>query len=225
MLRSDSAATAMLTADDELIDTRRSDVRLSAADAALARHSVRVYQDVPVSDDDIRTVLQLTGRAPSAFNLQPWRFIVVRDQATKDQLQAASYGQKQVGQAPVVIAMYADMEDTLANLAEVVHPDLSDEKKAGTIAMLENNFGGMSVEARAAWANGQANIALGYLLLIAKAEGFDTSPMLGFQADQVKALLGIPTHATITALVAFGRGADDGFRSHRHPVERVASFR
>ena len=60
-----------------------------------------------------------------------------------------------------------------------------------------------------------------YLLLIAKSEGFDTSPMLGFQADQVKQILGIPAHATITALVALGRGADDGFRSHRHTVERI----
>jgi hypothetical protein len=41
----------------------------------------------------------------------------------------------------------------------------------------------------------------------------------------VKQLLGIPAHATITALVAIGRGADDGFRSHRHSVDRVATFR
>jgi nitroreductase len=120
--------------------------------------------------------------------------------------------------------MYADMEDTMAHLDEVVHPDLTPDKKAGTIAMLQNTFGGMSAEARGVWANAQANIALGYLLLIAKSEGFDTSPMLGFQADQVKSILGIPAHATITSLVSLGRGADDGFRSHRHSVERVATF-
>ena len=91
--------------------------------------------------------------------------------------------------------------------------------------MPQNTFGSMTPEARGVWANAQSNIALGYLLLIAKSEGFDTSPMLGFQADQVKAILGIPATATITALVALGRGADDGFRSHRHPVERVATFR
>lgn len=220
MLTNDLAATALLTGEHQLTSPR-----LSAADAALARHSVRAYRDVPVTDDEIRTLLELTGRAPSAFNLQPWRFIVVRDQAVKDQLQAAAYGQKQVGGAPVVIAMYADMEDTMAHLDQVVHPDLPEDKKAGTIAMLQNTFGGMTPEARGVWANAQANIALGYLLLIAKSEGFDTSPMLGFQAEQVKEILGIPAHATITSLVALGRGADDGFRSHRHSVERVATFR
>lgn len=220
MLQNDLAATALLTGDHQI-----SAPRLSAADAARARHSVRAYRDIPVTDEEIRTLLELTGRAPSAFNLQPWRFIVVRDEATKARLQAAAYNQKQVGEAPVVIAMYADMEDTMAHLDEVVHPDLPADKKAGTIAMLQNTFGGMTPEARGIWANAQANIALGYLLLLARSEGFDTSPMLGFQADQVKTLLGIPGHATITSLVAIGRGADDGFRSHRHAVDRVATFR
>jgi nitroreductase len=219
MLQNDIAATALLTGEHTVASTR-----LSAADAALARHSVRAYRDEPVSDDDVRTLLELTGRAPSAFNLQPWRFIVVRDQQVKDELRAAAYDQKQVGEAPLVIAMYADMEDTLAHLDQVVHPDLTPEKKAGTIAMLQKTFGGMAPDARATWANAQSNIALGYLLLIAKSEGFDTSPMLGFQADQVKQILGIPAHATVTALVALGRGADDGFRSHRHSVDRVATF-
>ncbi|WP_434479647.1 nitroreductase family protein [Gemmatimonas sp.] len=219
MLAHDIAADALLTGEHETASPR-----LSAADAALARHSVRSYRDVPVTDDELHRLLELTGRAPSAFNLQPWRFAVVRDQQAKDQLRAAAYGQKQVGEAPVVIAMYADMEDTMAHLDEVVHPDLPADKKAGTIAMLTNTFGSMTTEARGVWANAQSNIALGYLLLIAKSEGFDTSPMLGFQADQVKQILGVPATATITALVALGRGADDGFRSHRHSIERVATF-
>ncbi|WP_373057827.1 nitroreductase family protein [Gemmatimonas sp.] len=220
MITSDTTATALLSAEYAI-----STERISAADAAMTRHSVRSYLDIPVSDDELHSLLALTSRAPSAFNLQPWRFIVVRDQAVKDALKDAAYGQKQVGQAPVVIALYADMDDTLANLSEVVHTDLTPEKRASTIAMLEKNFGGMTPEARANWANGQTNIALGYLLLIAKAEGFDTSPMLGFESDRVKAILGIPATATITAIVALGRGADDGFRSHRHAVERTTTFR
>lgn len=197
---------------------------LSAAQAALARRSVRAYQDVPVTDEQIRRLLELTGRAPSAHNLQPWRFIVVRDQQLKEQLRAASYDQKQVAGAPVVVAMYADMEDTLASLDEIVHPGLEPDQRAATIDGLKTRFGAMTPEARAQWANTQANIALGYLLLIAKSEGLDTSPMLGFEPEKVKALLGIPAHATITALVAIGRGAEDGFISHRHTVDRVATF-
>ncbi|WP_310571800.1 nitroreductase family protein [Gemmatimonas sp.] len=220
MLTSEATTSALLTAAYATPTER-----LSAADAAMARHSVRSYLDVPITDDEIHTLLELTGRAPSAFNLQPWRFVVVRDQEVKNALKDAAYGQKQVGEAPVVIAMYSDMDDTMANLGDIVHPDLTPDKRASTIAMLEKNFSGMTPEALAAWGNGQANIALGYLLLIATSEGFDTSPMLGFQPDQVKAILDIPASATMTAMVALGRGADDGFRSHRHAIERTTSFR
>lgn len=225
MIRSDSAS-AFITTEHEIAGARGAtpEARRTAAEAALTRRSVRAYRDVPVTDEEVRQLLTLTGRAPSAFNLQPWRFIVVRDQATKDKLQAAAYGQKQVGEAPVVLAMYADMEDTMAHLDEVVHPDLPADKKAATIAMLERNFGGMTAEARGVWANTQANIALGYLLLIAESEGFHTSPMLGFDVEATKDILGVPAHATITALVSLGHGAENGFRSHRHEVDRVARF-
>jgi nitroreductase len=197
---------------------------LSAADAAVSRRSVRAYRDAPVTDDEVRRLLELAGRAPSAHNLQPWRFVVVRDQLQKDRLSAAAFNQKQVASAPVVIAMYADMEDALASLDEVVHPGLPPEKRDATIEGLRTRFGRMTLEGRGQWANAQANIALGYLLLIARSEGLDTSPMLGFDPDAVKALLGVPAHATITALIALGRGAEDGFVSHRHTVDRVASF-
>jgi nitroreductase len=220
MIRSEPLTAALLTGEFAVATGR-----LTAAEAAISRRSVRSYTDQEVTDQEIHDLIELTGRAPSAFNLQPWRFIVVRDQATKDQLRAAAFGQKQVGEAPVVFAMYADMEDTMAHLDEVVHPDLPAEKREATLAMLRNQFGGMTPEARGVWANGQSNIALGYLLLIARSEGFATSPMLGFDAAKVKSILGIPENATVTALVALGRGADEGFDSHRHTVERVAIFR
>lgn len=204
----------------------REDTRSSrhAACAANSRRSVRAYKSEPVSDETLTALLTLTGRAPSAFNLQPWRFVVVRDQGLKESLSAAAYGQKQIVSAPVVVAIYADMEDTMAHLDETVHPGLPADKREATLAMLRGTFGGMTPEARGVWGNSQANIALGYLLLLAKAEGLDTSPMLGFEPAKVKALLGIPEHATITALVTLGYGAEEGFVSHRHELSRIATY-
>lgn len=195
-----------------------------AACAANNRRSVRAYKPEPVTDETLTTLLTLTGRAPSAFNLQPWRFVVVRDPELKKDLSAAAYGQQQIVGAPVVIAIYADMEDTMAHLEETVHPGLPPEKRDATLAMLNNSFGNMTPEARGVWANAQANIALGYLLLLAKAEGLDTSPMLGFEPGKVKKLLGIPESATITALVTLGYGAEEGFVSHRHELSRIATY-
>lgn len=222
MFQSPEAMTALISATGEFA---LGEGRLSAAAAAKVRRSVRAYSNQPVTEEEVRTLLELAGRAPSAFNAQPWRFIVVRDQALKDQLKSAAYNQQQVAGAPVLIAMYADMEDTLANLGDIVNPGLSPEARTATIERLSNTWGGMAVADRAAWANGQANIALGYLLLIAQSEGFATSPMLGFQPDQVKLLLNIPAHATITALVALGHAAEDGYPSHRLELDRIAAFR
>ena len=64
---------------------------------------------------------------------------------------------------------------------------------------------------REAWGNAQANIFLGFLLLAAKSLGYDTSPMLGFDPEAVKALLGLPPHVRVPALVAIGKGAESGF--------------
>lgn len=220
MITSAAASALLIERDDTSLEANG-----SAALAARTRRSVRAYTDQPVTDETLGELLALAGRAPSAFNLQPWRFIVVRDPSLKAALAAAAYGQKQVTGAPVVIAMYADMEDAMQHLDEIVHPDLPADKRADTIAMLNASFGGMTPEARAVWANGQSNIALGYLLLLAKAQGLATSPMLGFEADKVKAVLDIPGHATITALVSLGYAAEEGFVSHRHDVERITTFR
>ncbi|MES2522896.1 MAG: nitroreductase family protein [Gemmatimonadota bacterium] len=218
MKQSDSMSAALVERPSAILPDS---LRGETASAALSRRSVRSYTAEPVDDETVNELIALTGRAPSAFNVQPWRFVVVRSAETKAALGAAAYGQKQVTGAPVVIALYADMEDTMQHLDEVVHPDLTPQQRADTIAMLERNFGGMSVEARGVWANGQANIALGYLLLLARAQGLDTSPMLGFEAPKVKQILGIPEHATVTALVSLGYGAEEGFVSHRHDVERI----
>ena len=211
----------------DVLAPRHDETRSSrhAACAANNRRSVRSYTSQQVSDETLTALLTLVGRAPSAFNLQPWRFVVVRDPALKTELSAAAYGQKQVVSAPVVIAIYSDMKDTMANLGEIVHPDLSPEKREDTFAMLRGSFDSMTEEARGVWANAQANIALGYLLLLAKAEGLDTSPMLGFEPGKVKALLGIPEHATVTALVTLGYGAEEGFVSHRHELSRITEYR
>ena len=198
---------------------------LSAALAAHSRHSVRFYTDQPVTDDELTALLDATRRAPSANNAQPWRFITVRDTGLKTELMAASFNQQQVGKAPVVLILYSDMEDVLANLSEIVHSNLAPDAKSATIARLAKTWGDWGVEKRATWANAQTNIALGYLLLIAQSHGLATSPMLGFKPELVKPLLGIPDHAQIAALIAIGHAADDGFPSHRHELSRITTAR
>lgn len=198
---------------------------LTVREAAEQRRSIRKYKPVSVPEADLREIIRLVGLAPSAFNLQPWRFVVVRDPAVREQLQEAAYGQTQVTSAPAVIVMYTDMADFLANVDEVIHPGLPPERQEQTRAQLLGIYGKQAEAEREAFGLTQGNIALGYLLLVAQSLGYATSPMLGFDAEKVKAILGLPAHVKLPAIVPIGVADEPGFASHRHPVDRIATFR
>ncbi len=67
------------------------------------RRSIRRFKDTPIEDDKLKRVLEAARLAPSARNLQDWKFIIVKDKATREKLMEAAKGQAFVAQAPVVI--------------------------------------------------------------------------------------------------------------------------
>lgn len=197
---------------------------LTVTAAAEARRSIRKYEPTPIPRGHLEEILRVTSLAPSPWNLQPWRFVIVEDAATKAKLQEAAYGQGQIGSAPAVIVMYSDMTDAITTVEQTIHPGMRGPQGDKAAADIRATFGGFSDADRAAWGFAESNIALGYLLLTAQAHGYSTSPMLGFMPDKVKELLNLPADARIPALVAIGVGAEEGFPHHRHTVDRLARF-
>ena len=201
--------------------TTSTDTLLDVREAAVRRRSIRTFAASSITVEDIATILDTVRLAPSAFNVQPWRFVVVESPEVKAQLAEAAYNQRQVHSAPAVIVLYTDVLDALEHIEEVVHPNLDDATATKTAAMVRGMFASKSEAEREAWGAEQGNIALGYLLLIAEAHGYQTSPMAGFDAERVKTLLGHPAHVRVPALVAIGRGAEEGHVHHRHSLERI----
>ena len=197
---------------------------LSVAEAARHRRSIRQYDQDPIPHADLEEIFEVVRLAPSAFNAQPWRFVVVETPELKDKLVAAANNQRQVRSAPAVIVLYTDMADTLDSLDDVMHPGMDTAARTRLREGVLKNFGSQAEAEREAWAAGQGNIALGYLLLAAEAHGYQTSPMAGFNPETVKALLGLPAHVRIPALVAIGRGTEDGTPHHRHELERILKY-
>ena len=74
------------------------------------RKSVRSYSEEKISDKTLNEILEAGRLAPSWVNVQPWKFIVIRDEKTKELLFKASGEQKQILGADVIIACVADME-------------------------------------------------------------------------------------------------------------------
>jgi nitroreductase len=77
---------------------------MDITEAIRARRSIRSYQDRPIEQEKLARVLEAGRLAPSARNLQDWKFIVVKDKEKRQKLSQAAKGQAFVAQAPVVIA-------------------------------------------------------------------------------------------------------------------------
>lgn len=195
----------------------------SVTESIQNRRSIRRYVQEPIPRSDLEDILRLASLAPSAWNVQPWRFIVLTDPDKKSQLEEAANNQKQVGNAPAVIVVFSDMEDAIAAPQEFAHPHMSEEQKARLIKTIQKIFGPQDMAQRGQWGVGQTYICLGFLLLAAQEKGYNTSPMLGFNPKKVRTLFQLPDHVQIAALVALGKGTEKG-RPHRHPLERIATF-
>ncbi len=89
----------------------------NAADAAIenimTRTSVRTYSDRDITDGQLDTIMRAAMAAPSAVNKQPWRFIVVRDQALRDSISTNMNSMKMAKNAPVAVIVCGDMEATI----------------------------------------------------------------------------------------------------------------
>ncbi len=86
------------------------------------RKSVRSFLDRPVEDEKIQRILEAAQLAPSARNLQEWRFIVVRDPGLRRRLIPAAAGQSFVGEAPVVIIGCAETDEHIMRCGEKCYP-------------------------------------------------------------------------------------------------------
>jgi nitroreductase len=87
-----------------------------------SRRSIRRYRPDLVDEGTLRQVLEAARLAPSASNSQDWRFVVVRDPATRERLFAASKGQELVRQAPVVIGACAETDGRIMTCGQAAYP-------------------------------------------------------------------------------------------------------
>lgn len=172
----------------------------------LERRATPHFRDEPLPEDYLEAILGLAAQAPSGYNLQPWRFIVVREPEGKARLQKAAMGQAKVREAPVVVIAFAlkggwknDME---AILLEGVR------RGAGTAADVTGQqraitefLGTFPAEV---WVNRHTMIAVTTMMLVAEAYGVDTAPMEGFDPEAVKREFGLPAEAEVVALLALG---------------------
>ena len=91
-------------------------------DTIRTRSSIRSFMNKPVEDEKLNAVLEAGRLAPSAKNLQEWRFIVVKDREVREKLAFAANAQMFVGEAPVVIVACAVTDERVMSCGQLCYP-------------------------------------------------------------------------------------------------------
>lgn len=190
------------------------------------RRTQQRFPDDPVPMDVVETALAVAAQAPSGYNLQPWRFLVLTEREQRDRLQHLASNEAKIIEAPVVVVAFAERDawqdkvdeicaTRAARTGEGAGGDFNDAKRAA-LAFVEQLD-------RAAWLHREVMIAFTYLLLAVESQGWDTAPMENFDADAVRAALDLPPDSEVVALLAIGRGAEPSpIHPGRLPVSEIA---
>src|SRR5690625_738803 len=191
-----------------------------------SRRSIRRFRNEAVPEEDVREILRLTGLAPSAANVQTWRWAVVQSPEMIERLSGAMTGNnvQTVQNAPVSIVLYSDGPEVIDNLEKIMHPGMGAEEVTKRAAGMRKRLSGMEEQQLADWARTQTYIALGQFVLVARGMGYDSATMGGFKEDEVKSLLGLPESARVTIVIGLGKRAEDGFSHHRYDVDEISRW-
>ncbi len=178
-----------------------------------------------VSTEDIETLKQAINLTASSFGLQPYRLLVIKNEALKAQLREASYNQPQLTEASHIFVLASKTEmspeyidDFIRRTADARGIALENLEGYGTY--IKGAVGGKSAEDIAAWNSRQAYIALGTLLATAAELRLDACPMEGFEAAKFDDILGL-AELGLTATVI----APVGYRSTEDQTNGAAKVR
>ncbi|MGR8931348.1 MAG: nitroreductase family protein [Gammaproteobacteria bacterium] len=172
--------------------------------AIQARRSVKQFDpNHQLTEQEIESLLSLVVLSPTAFNIQHWRFVVVKDNELRRQIRQVAWDQPQVTDASLLIILCADLnawqkqpERYWRNAPQAMRDFLLP-------AMHEYYSGKPQVQRDEAMRS--CGIAAQTLMLGAKAMGYDSCPMDGFDFDAVAQLIRLPAGHVISLFVAIGK--------------------
>jgi len=188
--------------------------------AIQGRRATPSFDGEPIPAEDLRQILDAGLHAPSGYNLQPWRFVVVQSTEQKKKLRAASYNQGKVEEASAVIVACGDADGWRKDLDLVLEKGRKGGMPESYAVQAQNSvpnyMSSFSSGQMQGWLNKQVMLAFTHMMLMAEVMGYDTAPMEGFEQDKVHEVLRLPLSYWVVALLALGhaKGPDkfDGGR-------------
>ncbi|WP_219837103.1 nitroreductase family protein [Paenibacillus sp. R14(2021)] len=193
------------------------------------RRSVRTYDPTfKLSREEIKAILTDAVQAPSGVNLQSWRFLVIDSQTLKEKLLPIAFNQKQVKDASAIIAVLGDLEsykktETIyERTVQAGYMTESDKQRKveNTLKMYES----FPYELLSKYAYIDGGLVSMQLMLAAKARGYDTVAMAGYDLNAFKEAFSISERYVSVILIAIGKALKEGHPSIRMSVEEVTSW-
>ena len=197
-------------------------------DIITARYAAKKFDGRKIPNEKVNSLLEMIRLAPSSFNIQPWKIIVISDRSLKEKLAPSSWNQPQITSCSHLLVFCAD-KDVAGNIAKLENLMISSGAKPESIkeyiAMMRGFEEGLSDERRVSWAQRQTYIALGNAVNGAKSLGFDSCPMEGFSPEEYIKILKLPSSLIPTALCPIGYASDTQKQKLRFPKEDIFIFR
>lgn len=190
------------------------------------RRSVRHYDPAfNISEQELKDILTEATLAPSGANMQPWKFVVFNDQALKEQLLPIANNQQQVVNASAVIAVLGDMEyirqvDSVYD-ASVEAGYMTQEVKETLVTNMKGMLASMDPQYIKDGVIFDCGLVSMQLMLAARARGYDTVAMAGYDKEKFIEAFDIPNHYVPTILIAIGKASQPGHPTTRLPIDEM----
>ncbi len=191
------------------------------------RTSTRAYNpEKEITKEELTELLNAAGKAPSAWNLQHWKFLVFHGKDVQQRLLSIAYGQQQVVDASAVIAVLGDLEAD-QNVDDVFGPLVKEgymtqdafDRLAQNVASAHNNT---QYSRDAAICN--ASLAAMQFMLAAKAKGWDTCPIGGYNAKALVEEFQVSERYLPIMLITLGEASVKGHPSSRMDISRTTEW-
>ncbi|QGT78251.1 nitroreductase family protein [Guyparkeria halophila] len=181
---------------------------MRVSEAIATRRAIKQFDpEHQLSEADQDRLIELAMQSPTAFNLQHWRFVVVRDPARRQAIREVAWDQAQVTDASMLVIL-TGRRDVWQNEAERVWRDAPAEVREMMAGAIDAYYRDKPQVERDEVMR-SCGIAGQSLMLAAREMGLDSCPMDGFDFEAVGRLINLPDDHLISFMVAIGKKAGD----------------
>lgn len=178
---------------------------MNTFDVIYERRAVKHYDpDFVIPKEDEDKLMDLVRQSPTSFNLQNYRFVKLVDKDLRQQVRDVAWGQAQITDASLVYVICGDLMAWDKDPARYM-VNYSADMRDMYVPMIKGFYRDAGWQQRDE-AMRSSGIAGQTLMLAAKAMGYDTCPMIGFDSDKVAELINMPEDHVVCMVVVVGKG-------------------